>query len=223
MRFLDSMQKGFVGWFDRNNNASFLFATAAIGWVLASAAQTFGILKSKELTKEDNKFLVPQELMDGTANIAMYAAVTTNLMNAAEKSCKPGKNGKAPFVSLKDASGKILDYSTNMAEYAKTGRNLKTGAAILGGIISTCILTPIARNAFAALVKKKTDSKQKDVIVPTNIYGGRTQPFFTKTYPAPQTNINSINNVNKFTPLSTYPHFSAGNSGIQSISPGLKI
>ena len=105
MRFIDSIQKGFIGWFDKDNNASFLFATAAIGWILASAAQTFGILKSKELSKEDKKFLVPQEIADGTANIAMYAAVTTNLMKMAENSCKPGKNGKAPFISLKDSAG----------------------------------------------------------------------------------------------------------------------
>ncbi len=219
MRFLDSLQKGFVGWFDRNNNASFLFTTAAIGWVLASAAQTFGILKSKELSKEDKKFLVPQELADGTANIAMYAVVTTNLMNLAEKSCKPGKNGKAPFVSLKDASGNILDYTTNAAQYAKTGRNLKTGAAILGGIISTCILTPIVRNAAAAFIKKQADKKKGEVIVPTNIYG-RTQPFFTKTYPMPQTNIGT----NKFAPMNTYPHFSAQTPGkINTNTGSLKI
>lgn len=219
MRLLNSMQQGFIGWFDRNNNASFLFATAAIGWVLASAAQTFGILKSKELTKEDKKFLVPQEIMDGTANIAMYAAVTTNLMKAAEKSCMPGKNGKAPFISLKDASGKILDYSTNMAEYAKTGRNLKTGAAILGGIISTCILTPITRNAAAAFIKKQADKKKDEVIVPTNIYG-RTQPFFTKTYPAPQTGLIPQQTApNKFAPMSTYPHFSAGTQNTASQGP----
>ncbi len=221
MRFIDSIQKGFISWFNKDNNASFLFATAAIGWILASAAQTFGILKSKELSKEDKKFLVPQEIADGTANIAMYAAVTTNLMKMAEKSCKPGKNGKAPFISLKDSAGNILDYASNTATYAKTGRNLKTGAAILGGIISTCILTPIARNAFAAFIKKNTDKKPTETIVPTNIYGGRTQPFFTKTYPILQSP------ANKFAPMSTYPHFSAGNQtyGTQKIyqNPGLKI
>jgi len=206
MGLLNAMQKGFIGWFDRNNNASFLFATAAIGWILASAAQTFGILKSKEFSKEEKKFLVPQELADGTANIAMYAAVTTNLMKLAEKSCKPGKNNKAPFISLKDAAGNILDYTTNAAEYAKMGRNLKTGAAILGGIISTCILTPIARNAFAAYIKKKTEGKKNEIIVPTNIYSGRTQPFFTKTH-APSLQ----QSTNKFTPLSTYPHFGPNN------------
>ena len=83
MRFIDSIQKGFIGWFDKDNNASFLFATAAIGWILASAAQTFGILKSKELSKEDKKFLVPQEIADGTANIARSEEHTSELQSLA--------------------------------------------------------------------------------------------------------------------------------------------
>lgn len=215
MRILDSAQKAFISWFDKDNNASFLFATAAIGWILASAAQTFGILQSKELTKEDKKFLVPQEIADGAANIAMYAAVTTNLMKIAEKSCRPRLNGAAPFISLKDAAGNVLDYTSNAAVYAKMGRNLKTGAAILGGIISTCILTPIVRNAAAAFIKMRTNKNPTQTVVPTNIYGGRTQPFFTKIYPVPQQPV-----ANKFTPMNTYPHFSANSI---SSGTGLKI
>ena len=216
MGIINAMQKSFVSWFDKNNNANFLFATAAIGWILASAAQTVGIAKSKELSKEDKKFLIPQEIADGTVNIAMYAAVTTNLMKMAEKSCKPGQNGKAPFISLKDAAGNILDYASHGAEYAKMGRNLKTGAAILGGIISTCILTPIARNAFAAYVKKKTDGKNNKDTIPVNMQSTRTQPFFTKTYNTPEPP-----SANKFTPLSTYPSF--GISKTYQNTTGLKI
>jgi len=185
MGLTDKLQGEFKSWFDKDNNASFLFITAALGWVLASAAQTFGLIHNKELTKEDKKFLIPQELADGTANIAMYALVTTNLMKGAEKICKPGKNGK-PFINLKDSTGQILDYSTNMELYAKTGRNLKTGAAILGGIISTCILTPIVRNAFAAYMKKRSEAKTPEDNIPArDNYSGRTQPFFTKTYSYP--------------------------------------
>lgn len=185
MGCLDKIQKEFVGWFDKDNNASFLFVTAALGWVLASAAQTFGLLQNKELTKEDKKFLVPQEIMDGTANIAMYALVTTRLMNGAKKLTQPGKNGK-PFINLKDNFGNILDYASNQAQYEKMGRNLKTGAAILGGVISTCILTPVVRNAFAAYMKKKSENKSEEhKLTLQDNYSGRIQPFFTKTYTFP--------------------------------------
>lgn len=185
MGCLNKLQTEFQGWFDKNNNAGFLFITAALGWVLASAAQTVGLMNNKELSKKDKKFLVPQEIADGAANIGMYALVTTNLMKGAEKICKPGKNGK-PFICLKDETGKILDYSTNIEQYAKTGRNLKTGAAILGGIISTCILTPIVRNAFGAYMKKKSEQKQpEEKILLKDNYTSRTQPFFTKTYSFP--------------------------------------
>ena len=85
MGCLNKIQNEFISWFDKDNNASFLFVTAALGWVLASAEQTCGLLQNKELTKKDKKFLVPQEIMDGTANIAMYALVTTKLMSGAKK------------------------------------------------------------------------------------------------------------------------------------------
>lgn len=185
MGCLNKIQNEFISWFDKDNNASFLFVTAALGWVLASAAQTCGLLQNKELTKKDKKFLVPQEIMDGTANIAMYALVTTKLMSGAKKLVQPGKNGK-PFINLKDASGNIFDYASNQAKYAKMGRNLETGAAILGGIISTCILTPFVRNAFAAYMKKKSENKpaEQKMTLQDN-YSGRIQPFFTKTYSFP--------------------------------------
>ena len=69
MGCLNKLQTEFQGWFDKNNNASFLFITAALGWVLASAAQTVGLIRNKELSKEDKKFLIPQEIADGAANI----------------------------------------------------------------------------------------------------------------------------------------------------------
>ena len=180
MGIINKAQEGFQSWFDKNNNASFLFVTAALGWVLASAAQTFGLAANKDLTKEEKKFLIPQEIADGAVNIGMYSL-------AAEKIAKPGKNGR-PFVRIKDDAGRILDYASHKSDYAKLGRNLKTGAAILGGVISTCILTPIARNAFGAYMKKQSDKKAPESdkpINPTGVYPVRTQPFFTKTYSFP--------------------------------------
>ncbi len=183
MGLINKAQQCFMGWFDKDNNANFLFVTAALGWFLASAAQTFGLAKNKELSKEEKKFLIPQEIMDGAANIGMYAIVTTNLMNWAEKLAKPNKKGKLP-ISLKNEMGQILDYTENIKEYTKLGNNLKTGAAILGGVVSTCILTPIVRNAFGAYMKTKSDKNNpvKPDTLPADIYSSRTQPYFAKTY-----------------------------------------
>lgn len=74
------------------NNGNFLFLSAAAGWVLASMAQTIGLITNKEIGKEEKKFLVPQEVLDGTFNIASYAAVTVPIMNLASKVA--GKNAK---------------------------------------------------------------------------------------------------------------------------------
>lgn len=180
MGIIDGMQKGFQSWFNKDNNANFLFVTAALGWVLASFAQTFGLVNNKDLTKEDKKFLIPQEIADGVTNIGMYALVTTKLMEKSKKLLEPSKSGK-PFVQLKDASGKILDYASNQAQYAKMGRNFETGAAIVGGIISTCILTPVLRNLVGAYMKKRADKNPDTKEIPVRTYD-RTQPYFTQTY-----------------------------------------
>ena len=210
MGILNKMQQGFTGWFNKDNNANFLFVTAALGWALASLAQTVGLARNKELSKKDKKFLIPQEMADGAVNIGMYALVTTNLMKGAEKLAKPGRDGKT-LISLKNEAGDILSYAQNQKLYAKMGRNLKTGAAILGGVISTCILTPVIRNAFGAYIKKKADKKEVDKPAAINnmqsgplggegdIYPSRTQPYFAKTYIYPQ------NNSNPHTVLSAKP------------------
>ena len=39
------------------NNGNFLFLSAAAGWVLASMAQTIGLITNKEIGKEEKKFL----------------------------------------------------------------------------------------------------------------------------------------------------------------------
>ncbi len=194
MGILNKIQQGFTGWFDKDNNANFLFITAALGWALASLAQTIGLAGNKEISKEDKRFLIPQEIADGAANIGLYALVTTNLMKGAEKLTKPGKNGKT-IINLKNEAGDILSYAENQKLYTKMGRNLKTGAAILGGVISTCILTPIIRNAFGAYMKKRADKNAPDkpsqAVINNaqgpiggdgDIYPSRTQPYFAKGY-----------------------------------------
>lgn len=183
MSVLSKLHDGFVSWFDKANNGNFLFATAAIGWFLASAAQTFGIAHSKELTKEEKKFLIPQEMADGAVNIGMYALVTTNLMKFSENLLKPGKKAK-PFITLKDEAGNILDYAKNTKDYIKMGNNFRAGAAILGGVISTCILTPIIRNAVGAYIKKKGNeisAPKENASLPQKPYPARTQPYFTNS------------------------------------------
>ena len=113
------------------NNDMFLFITAAASWVLASAAQTMGIVVNKNIDKEDKKFLIPQEIGDGVMNIVMYAALTMPLMWATKKT-----------LGL-----------TKLSPKAKEGASVI--ASVVGAIVSSNILTPIARNKLGSMAQRK--------------------------------------------------------------------
>lgn len=139
------------------NNAMFLFTTAAVGWVLASAAQTIGILTNKKIDKEDKKFLIPQELADGTMNILLYALVTT------------------PLIAL---TKHAMKNNTMLSPKAKDGAQVI--ASIAGAIVSSNILTPIARNKLGALAQRKV--MHQKITAQDPAYDSRYQPMFQKNY-----------------------------------------
>ncbi len=158
-----------------DNNGMFLFATAAAGWALASAAQTVGLLANKEISKEEKKFLVPQEILDGTFNIVSYAAVTLPVM----------------------AGAKALA-SRHYADNKQVIEGAKTLAAIAGGVISSNIVTPILRNKSGAIIKEKMEKKNLTVPSP-EVYDFKTQPNFSKK---PRLTMKSYINFTKIMPNS---------------------
>ncbi len=149
-----------------NDNGKFLFINAAIGWFLASAAQTFGIFANKKIDKEDKKFLVPQEIFDGLSNIGLYAIITAPLMNLTEKMID---KGVISFRNVEPGSAKF--------------KSLKGGATVLasfaGGIISTNILTPIIRNKLGTIAQRKAMKQKIQAVMPK--YDPCYQPLFRKT------------------------------------------
>ena len=158
-----------------DNNGMFLFATAAAGWALASLAQTVGLMTNKNIGKEEKKFLVPQEILDGTFNIASYAAVTLPIMGLAQK-----------------AAGKKCGNNKQVIEGAKTL------AAIAGGVISSNLITPVLRNKSSVIIKKKMEEKNLTP-PPPEIYDGKTSPYFRAKQPL---TMNSYINFTKSTPYS---------------------
>ncbi|MCD8024829.1 MAG: hypothetical protein LUE64_04775 [Candidatus Gastranaerophilales bacterium] len=141
------------------HNSTFLFITSAAGWALASTAQTIGLAANKEIPKEEKKFLVPQEILDGTFNIASYAAISLPLMKGVEKLAQ----SKFPNNNKAVEGARCL-------------------AAIAGGIVSSNIITPVLRNKTGAIVKEKMESKNLTP-PPAQIYDGKTQPFFRAKNP----------------------------------------
>ncbi len=135
------------------NNGLFLFVTAAASWCLASTAQAIGLVFNKDISKEDKKFLVPQEILDGTFNIATFAAVTLPLMKLA---------------------GDVADKKFNN-KIATEGA--KTLASVAGGIISSNIITPLLRNKTGSIVKDKMEKTKGEPISPV-VYNNKSYPFF---------------------------------------------
>lgn len=159
----------------KDNNGIFLFGTLAASWILASCAQTIGLVCNKKIPKEDKKFLVPQEIMDGSFNIATYAGVTLPLMGLA---------------------GKIATKKLPNNKMAIEGA--KTTAAIVGGIISSNILTPLLRNKTSACIRKKMEEKKGGPIEPI-IYNNKSYPYF-KANNSPLT----LNNYKNMVSSKTY-------------------
>lgn len=140
-------------------NGIFLFATAALGWIMASCAQTIGIAKNKDLSKDQKRFLVPQEILDGVFNIASYVAITVPTMILAKK-----------------GATKLFPSNKTAVEGASVI------AAIAGGVASSNIATPILRNKIGAHVKKKMEEKNIQPVNP-QIYNGRTFPGYRSSQP----------------------------------------
>ena len=150
-----------------HDNAKFLFLSAASGWFLASAAQTFGIIANKKIDKEDKKFLIPQEIGDGAANIGLYALITAPLMRATEKLID---NGTIAFKNIKK----------DTPEFDRLKGGARVIASIAGAIVSSNILTPIVRNKLGNIAQRKALHQKVKTTQPQ--YDPYYQPLFQKNY-----------------------------------------
>ena len=153
----------------KNNNGLFLFGAFAVAWALASTAQTVGLALNKKIPKEEKKFLIPQEIMDGTFNIASYAAITLPLIAGVGKLAQK----KFPTDSKAIEGAKCL-------------------AAVAGGILSSNIITPLLRNKTGVWIKNKFGEKAPLKTQGTTLYDTKPYPYF-KANEKPLTMANYIN------------------------------
>ncbi len=166
-----------------NDNAKFLFITAAIGWFLASAAQTFGIIVNKDIDKKDKKFLIPQEILDGAVNIGLYALITAPLIKNTEKLIDKG----------------IISF-TNVQKNTPKFDNIKGGARVLasfaGAVLSCNIITPIIRNKLGGIATHRKEMYQK-INMDEFKYNPYYQPFFKKNIDKQPLNISNYVSFSK--------------------------
>lgn len=68
-----------------------LLHTATLGWIFSAAGQIFGIATNKEVSKEQKKFLIPQEMADAAINILSFYTITAFAQNSAKRLASSGK------------------------------------------------------------------------------------------------------------------------------------
>lgn len=178
-----------------NNTANVLIMASSLGWLASSLAQVVGILFNKNYTKEEKSFMIPQELADAAVNIGMFLLVTKSLKGLATKMVETGKltpKSISKFLEEKGLSAMRGNFDFNLtavegfSAHQGTYDAFKTGAeataSIVGGIISSNIITPILRNKIASKRKdgmmKKLNTGEKvveqKVEQPLNTGGLRT-------------------------------------------------
>lgn len=142
---------------------SMIIWTTIAGWIASSTAQILGIYQNSKYTNEQKKFMINQELADAGMNILSYFAITMPTKAFAKKLVTTGKilprSVRAVIRQAKDGK-KIgnVDFDISKQTYFSKiekpfnsfSNFMGTSAAVLGGTISSNIVTPILRNRFAS-------------------------------------------------------------------------
>lgn len=148
---------------------SVLIWTTIGGWVASSSAQILGIMGNQKYSKEQKNFMIHQEIGDAAINIGSFFIITTPLKKLATKLVKTGKitsfaikrpirkHGDIKKIGNYDFNIKKLPYFSSELEkpYNSFSNFMGTSAAVIGGILSSNILTPILRNRYASRCQAK--------------------------------------------------------------------
>ena len=168
----------------KKDSARMLIYTGAAGWTLSSLAQVCGILFNPEISNEQKSFLIPQELADAAVNIFSFIFVTQVVRNIASKLYSTGKFAPASvrkYIQEHGLAKKVGKLSFDIdkviqgdklfpADSYYASKNLGTTLATVGaGIVSSNIITPVARNSMASnmqknyIARKKAELEKKDL------------------------------------------------------------
>lgn len=146
-----------------------IFTTVA-SWMASSAAQIYGIAVNKNYTHDQKKYMINQEVFDAITNIGLYFSITKSLTLLSSQMVKTAKLAPKSIVEFMRRNGIIENRGkfnfdvTQARNFDKEGMKntynafkcfADAGAATIGGIISSNIITPIIRNNIAAYRQNK--------------------------------------------------------------------
>ena len=171
--------------------ADVLIFTSVAGWVASSGAQLIGIAKNKDYTKEQKHFLLRQESADAAANIGLFFLITKSFKKLASKMVSTGKiipkaiNNFLKERNLTSQKGrydfditKVDEFKSIRSDYNCFNNLAESSGAVVGGILSSNILTPILRNSFASKRHNNYSSQNKN---PYEFYKRHTFDEFKNT------------------------------------------
>lgn len=167
-----------------------LLHTATLGWIFSAAGQIFGIATNDKVSKEQKKFLIPQEIADAAINILSFYTVTACIQNFTKKLASSGriitpeikkfchiekitlgKNsdiGKSILSKIKEleTTSKTNNRLSELNDfydhkYAPFESGLKVIGNVIGAVLSSNIITPLLRNPIAAYKQKQDIAREK--------------------------------------------------------------
>ncbi len=180
------MWNGFKNYIYKNygeNPGSMLVHTGVLGWILSSMAQVYAVVFNNKISKEQKMFLIPQEIADAAVNILSFYTLTSGVKYIGAKLTKTAKLRTAELTNLLKKGGHVLEkgekrienkvyagdwnfditklenYNSEIADKFKPFRNgAEVITGLIGSVISSNIVTPIARNKYAAIKQKQAIS-----------------------------------------------------------------
>lgn len=177
------MWNGFKSYIYKNygeNPGSMLVHTGVLGWILSSMAQVYAVAFNNKISKEQKVFLIPQEIADAAVNILSFYTLTSGVKYIGSKLTKTAKLRTSEITALLKKSGHVLEkgqkrvenkiyagdwdfditklenYDSEIADKFKPFRNgAEVITGLVGSVISSNLVTPIARNKYAAVKQKQ--------------------------------------------------------------------
>jgi len=73
------------------DTSKMLLHTGTFAWITSAAAQIFGIVNNDKVSKDQKKFLIPQEMADAAINIISFFYVTRSIQNFTKSLAHKGK------------------------------------------------------------------------------------------------------------------------------------
>lgn len=144
-------------------------------WTMASLAQLGAIVLNDKISKEQKKFLIPQEIADGLINIVAFYALTNSLKSIASRLVSTGKwsneairnfvlNNNPAKVKMGDISINLGQIYKNNEDFYKAYSPFKNGvemiATTVGSIFSSNLIAPLLRNPYSARQQKISIEKE---------------------------------------------------------------